>query len=266
MAPHEVLGLKLRNLLNDGGATRGTYDKVISLIKDNSSFIQEDGHLLTRLKPLLDSLKMKYCSTPPTLEKVITTDGNSQVTYDVIRFDIIQTIKEMLLDNRLVGNLENLVARDNQPFSKFVPENLGERGEILGSSWYTKTYDAIVSKNAKEFYLVPVIMYMDKTGNCFYFCQRLSFQLTHPFSCLYPQVSTSARDMVLNQFSSRLVSSTVNAVTRRNFGDVLVSFLILTFIPQVPKRNVQEMPMQDVVRKTDHSNTMTVSIVFWSHS
>ena len=121
-------------------------------------------------------IKAKFLTAPPEAVQVQLETGNEGQriqatippefeTATVFCYDVERIVWEFLLDEHLFGNIDNLVFHPDDPFGHFVPPSPEDPnfGEVVGGKWFQKTYTARVTSEGKQL-LLPIIIYMDKTG------------------------------------------------------------------------------------------------------
>ena len=169
LTDYEVVALKLREILNAGGATLGTFDRIVELINKNNhpthgAFSSHISPLIPSRKSLLERVRTRFPTPKPKVVQVPTTSSGKSTSTSCIVFPFLEQLKEMLLDNNLMGDKDNLTIDPNTPLDLgAIPED--ERGaEVVASFWYIKTIQVkIGTPNGKEM-VIPILIYLDKTG------------------------------------------------------------------------------------------------------
>lgn len=94
-------------------------------------------------------------------------------TASVLRWNFQEQLVAMLRNKQLFGVLDNLNISEDDPFGMFVPQD-GRIGEMMSGALYRRTYQKYQSNHVQafkkgevhtqNFFLLPLGLYMDKTG------------------------------------------------------------------------------------------------------
>ncbi len=92
----------------------------------------------------------------------ITYQSTNREKVEVIRFDFMEQLKDLLGDNDIFGDIENLVVNPTNHWHPYDPSN-NKLDKVLDGSWYQQTIQRIMTDPESEM-ILPIIMYLDKTG------------------------------------------------------------------------------------------------------
>jgi hypothetical protein len=161
----------------DANCPRYFLDKFIRIIRDE---ITLNGFCLDSAPSrvaFVNYFTKKYPTAPPILRDVPletdVTDVSKTSPEDyrrrigdvaqVITFDFKSQLQDLLGDKQIWGDPENLLLNSQDHFAPYFNES-GTLDDVLDGSWYSSTVAALkIGKNSRQF-LVPIIIYMDKTG------------------------------------------------------------------------------------------------------
>ena len=87
-------------------------------------------------------------------------------TVNVITFDFVQQAKDLLAKDEIMGDLNNLVVNEDNPFERYQPRNQWQRDELMDGSAVQTAYDTLGVCERNGTFLIPVIMYIDKMAWC----------------------------------------------------------------------------------------------------
>ena len=137
-------------------------------------------------KAFINELSSKFKTTPPTfipvhLESHLNDDEHSQQRLlrdevEVVCFDFLGQIKDLLSDSSLFGDLDNLVVNKGVNADRWLPydnPNTNSIYEVLDGRWYKETVSKSITDSNKQF-LIPIGLYIDESQTVTY--QRYSFQ------------------------------------------------------------------------------------------
>jgi hypothetical protein len=137
-------------------------------------------------KAFINELCSKFKTTPPTfipvhLESHLNDDEHSQQRLlrdevEVVCFDFLGQMKDLLSDSCLFGNLDNLVVNKGDNANRWLPydnPNTNSTYEVLDGRWYKETVTKSITDSDKQF-LIPIGLYIDESQTVTY--QRYSFQ------------------------------------------------------------------------------------------
>ena len=89
----------------------------------------------------------------------------------VVKYDFLEQVTDLLQSEELFTNLDNFkgTIRDpeSDPFSGKPSRSDSIADEVMSGLWYQKTYNEISTREDvkdEDFFVVPIIMYLDKTG------------------------------------------------------------------------------------------------------
>ena len=148
----ETASFKIMSLLDSSGAPRICYDRLVALLKKLS---KEDGFDVKKAlnrETLMRRLSQKY-RTPPKLEVCVI---NKQ---EVFRFSFVDMLQDLVYSSS--NHLHEILPFCNQ-------ENIptGTEHELWNTPWMRDTFEMprYHDFDPKRDMMLPVIIYMDKTG------------------------------------------------------------------------------------------------------
>lgn len=180
-SPGERCLLRLCDLLDSVSAPLYLLDEILKVLHEESS----NGTSITDLlllsrKSFLQSLQKRFKVPRPiatfiSLEGISTMDRNyvrgPGESLSVVHYNFLAQMNELLSDFHLFGCTENLRGCMNvdkmgrSRFDPYIPSGQGSVDDVHDGSWYQSTvqslYDSFGNGN---WIVVPVIMYLDKTG------------------------------------------------------------------------------------------------------
>ena len=166
---YETASLELREVLSKGGANLSTYNEIIKLIKKHNhptegAFGPGYSHHLPNREALLQRVRKRFPTAKPYVKNVPTVDNGKASSTPCIVFENIRQLKELLLDEDIMGDMSNLALDPSNPFdtSAVSPNEIGS--EVMASYWFMGTFDMMVGVPDGKTMVIPLLIYLDKTG------------------------------------------------------------------------------------------------------
>ena len=152
ITPDETASFKIMALLDSSGAPRVCYDRLIALLKKLSKTDGFDVRKAVNRETLMKRLATKY-KVPPQLQCAVI---NKQ---EVFRFSFVDMLQDLVTSNS--KHLHEIV-----PHSDGVNSPPGSWHELWNTPWMRNTFamPRYNEFNPKQDIMLPVILYMDKTG------------------------------------------------------------------------------------------------------
>ena len=140
----EICSYELMNLLDDAGCPLNTYEQVVSLLKkqEKCGFSYSMAHSRDKL---LDLLRQKFHC--PSIQSSIVHDC------EVFSFPFLDMLQDLL---NTAGRLLHTIC----------PNNVSDTDELWNSNWMQQTFASppYANFNAATDVMLPIILYLDKTG------------------------------------------------------------------------------------------------------
>ena len=183
----DISYLRFHDYLSGLGCPLKTFDGALKLLRKEAL---ENGLDLSKPQPsrasLLSRLKQQFGVglDPHAVNVVLENSSPLDENYKrekkdeavCFTFDAESSISSLLADEELFCNLDNLAVDPNNPFGR-CPRNQ-PLGEVLTGSWYQEAYDnmlinhgiggiagdGIDKANNLPLFMMPIIIYLDKTG------------------------------------------------------------------------------------------------------
>ena len=191
-----LAALEILELCDKADAPRGFYDKLLSVLKKH----EQAGVTLDSLnsrKMFVESLKKTFPTAEPIVYDVPleTHQSKHDLRYSrrlrdvaqVIAFEFMKQLMDLLGDRQLFGNLDNLNVNipkhmaaegefpmdENTPLSEIdcrwepyeTNDNSENLDDVFDGKWYQDTVKMIISnKKDGRTFIIPIIIYVDKTG------------------------------------------------------------------------------------------------------
>ena len=123
----------------------------------------------------LVSTMMKNFKTPipltteviPELPQMTSTIANillAQFAVEVVHYNFLESLKCLLNDKAIFGNVDNLVVNTTNPFHPYVPQSPESIDKVLDGQWYKDTVQSHIREDMKStHFLFPIYIYIDKT-------------------------------------------------------------------------------------------------------
>ena len=214
LSPKLMSCLRIMAFCDDNGCPRIFYDQLITLIENE--VIHNKLDLSThayRRKTLLRHVENKSPASPPVMETIAlentsttpnasASNAQSRNFHDPInyirgprdsvalyRYDFLPQLFDILNDVNIFGYLHNLDVNKGpgaDPFAMFRRDD-GLLYEINSGSCYKAAYASMIKNPTKEF-LLPIIMYLDKTA-----CDRFGRNALEPVLISTSVISLDAR-------------------------------------------------------------------------
>jgi hypothetical protein len=161
----------------DANCPRYFIDKFLRILHDE---ITSEGFCLDSAPSrtaFVNYFTKKYPTAPPIIREIPletdVTDVDNTLPEDyrrqlgdvaqVITFDFKSQLQDLLGDKQIWGDPDNLLINKDDHFSPYCSES-GSLDDVLDGSWYSSTvYSLRIGKNSRQF-VIPIILYMDKTG------------------------------------------------------------------------------------------------------
>lgn len=181
--------MRLYGCTEDARCPRYFLDKFLSILREEINSHHFDLNRSQSRAAFVKYFTEKYPTAPPVIRDVpLETDVSdiSNVTIEefrrrhgdvakVVTFDFKSQLHDLLGDKQIWGDPDNLQVNKNQAdwFNPYHNDS-GTLDDLCDGSWYTQTINVkAIGKDGREF-LIPIILYMDKTGTDVY--QRYSLE------------------------------------------------------------------------------------------
>jgi Plavaka transposase len=179
---------KIYDILNQARVPFYLHDKLIEtigheIVVNGFDPFDPDYKRKTFIKHLCNRFKTPEPQIYPLhLESHLNTEDHDQErlfrdTVEVVCFDFVEQLKDLLSDINLFGNLDNLVINNNpnNPDEKWLPykNNSGTVYETLDGKWY-QDYVTKTNIDIHKNFVIPIGLYIDASETVTY--QRYSFQ------------------------------------------------------------------------------------------
>ena len=152
MSRDEISSYKIMSLLDDAGAPRICYNRLVALLKKLSKQQGFDVKKAVNRETLMKRLESKYKTRP----RIQCTILNKQ---EVLRFSFQDMLQDLVHSSSKY--LHEIVPTHEQP----IPET-GTEHELWNTTWMRSTFGTGVYKefNQSTDIMLPIIIYLDKTG------------------------------------------------------------------------------------------------------
>jgi hypothetical protein len=167
----DVALVDLMKMLNDAGCPCCLFDKIVNFMECHLGTTFPAGKKIDKRETLMNRLVARFPVPEPTPVQVVLEHGydeegeysrRSGDSVSVQTWDFEKMCQSYLLNPFLFGNRNNLVNSQNL-FGKYLPVGPSDM-EVLASYWYSKTYDKYILTDPETQFLLPLEMYLDKTG------------------------------------------------------------------------------------------------------
>jgi hypothetical protein len=171
----EMSLFRIMTFCDDVGCPRYFFDSLMKLLVCE---VVDNKFDLSRKHPVRETLLrrlQKTCPTSPPTSIVVPLENESKLNtplnysrgprdvVEVIRYNFLEQLTDLLSDTTIFGDLANLdVNHTNDRFGQFHRSD-GKVDQVNSGSWYQTAYENVISDPPNEF-LMPIIMYVDKTG------------------------------------------------------------------------------------------------------
>jgi hypothetical protein len=169
--------MRLYRCVMDATCPRFFLDKFMHILRDEISSERLSLDSAPSRSAFVNYFTKKYPPAPPIprdtpLETDVTNVSNTTPEdYRRRRGDVAQVVtltlksqlQDLLGDKQIWGDPENLLLNSEDNFAPYCNVS-GAMDDVLDGSWYSSTVAALkIGKNSRQF-LIPIIIYMDKTG------------------------------------------------------------------------------------------------------
>jgi hypothetical protein len=175
---HDLSMLNLISECDKAGAPKGFFDKIVALIRKESTKNEFDISKAQTRETFMTHLHKMFPSSKPRVEKVVVNDRHGQPTshhLQVMVFSFLDQLTDLLADPEIFADPSNLCINEMEEafYSQFSPEEKDQFNEVMGADWYRRTYEQLITDPTSEI-LIPLILYADRTGTDAY--QRYSLE------------------------------------------------------------------------------------------
>lgn len=154
VTPEETASFKIMSLLDSSGAPRNCYDRLVALLKKLSKNNGFDIMKAVKRETLMRRLQRKFRARPRIEGSVI----NQQ---EVLKFSFVDMLQDLLL-TCTTKHLHQITPRG------LHDSNIqdGQEHELWNTPWMKETLEMVQYRDfdPKKQVMLPIILYMDKTG------------------------------------------------------------------------------------------------------